>query len=105
MNKIPDEIIIQVTRNKSPIEGVVLFLEFMTLRKNKHIVISPATNSKGIVTINKPLIDFYVQEDCKLFCMDYCGLNNNFTGTIKVVIPDYLRIAKAQKAYEDFNLC
>ena len=65
--KIPNEIIIKVTKDKSPIKGVLLFLEFVTIKKNNHIVITPATDAKGIVKIENEIILSSVEEDCNYF--------------------------------------
>jgi hypothetical protein len=103
--RVPDKILITITANGRPLEGVPVRLSFVMARKNHHGFIFGPSNSSGLIQVNGDEIRREARKEMEIFLMDYADIDSYWTGVLRATPLNRESVRRALTAYRQFRHC
>ena len=100
---LPKRIDFSITLNTFALDNVLLKLVIGTIKKNNYTFFTNLSNHYGVITVTDNEIIKQIDSETNYAIMDYCGITNNFDGSIIACIPNKNEIDNALYAYEQFK--
>ncbi len=100
---LPERIDFSITLNATALSNIFLKLTIGTIKKNKYTFFTSLSNSNGMIIVTKDELLKQIDLETNFSIMDYCGITNNFNGTIFISIPNQIDIQNALNAYQQFS--
>jgi hypothetical protein len=104
--KLPDTVLVTVTRADQPIPDMWVVLEFPMAQKNPYQLAFGPTNGLGQIRVTADEIRAEALKVNNLFLMDYVSIERFWTGTLRVTPmnrPALERALSAQRMFHNYK--
>lgn len=103
--RVPERILINVTADGKPQEGIPVRLSFIMARKNHHGFIFGPSDASGLIQVDGDMIRREARREMEIFLMDYADIDAYWTGVLRATPVNRESLERALAAYRRFRHC
>lgn len=103
MVNIPEKIDCVVSKNGTPVMGLMFLAELKTIRKNPYTIVFGPTDREGRACLDRATIIQQADSQLNLALMDFEPLEKAFIGVVRVTVMQEDDVQNALRAYDLFK--